>query len=78
MQRAAWPRYKPWLFSRASDSGCSLPTLHTKFGALPNTIAALPEAQSLSKLSAWDIGGVVLAGLTVAFVSDGARNADMC
>jgi SulP family sulfate permease len=56
-------------FFRASDSGWNLPTLHTKFGALPNTIAALPEAQSLNKLSAADIGGVVLAGLTVAFVS---------
>ena len=56
-------------FFRASDSGWNLPTLYTKFGALPNTIAALPDSQSLSKLSAADIGGVVLAGLTVAFVS---------
>jgi SulP family sulfate permease len=56
-------------FFREKDSGWYLPTLQTKFGALPNTIAALPDVGSIRKLSASEVGGVVLAGLTVAFVS---------
>ena len=56
-------------FFRAENSGWNLPTLQTKFGELPNTIALLPDTSFLTKLSGSDIGGVILAGLTVAFVS---------
>ena len=56
-------------FFRGQDSGWNLPTLQTKFGELPNTIALLPDTKFLKQLSASDIGGVILAGLTVAFVS---------
>jgi SulP family sulfate permease len=53
-------------FFRGKDSGWYLPTLQTKFGDLPNSVAALPEARSLN---ASDAGGLILAGVTVAFVS---------
>jgi SulP family sulfate permease len=56
-------------FFRDKHSGWYLPTLQTKFGELPSSIAALPEIKSLQTLSSSDIGGLILAGLTVAFVS---------
>jgi MFS superfamily sulfate permease-like transporter len=56
-------------FFREKDSGWYLPTLRTKFGDLPSSIAVLPDPKALQKLSSSDIGGLILAGLTVAFVS---------
>jgi SulP family sulfate permease len=54
-------------FFRDKESGWFLPTLHTKFGELPNTAVSVPEGSVLS--SSTDAGGIILAGFTVAFVS---------
>ncbi len=56
-------------FLREEDSGWYLPTLQTKFGSLPNVIATLPDPATFNKSPSSDIGGIILAGLTVAFVS---------